>query len=148
MSPIYLNISDPDAGRIVTDIYDNEKSVRQGESIETYEDLSGDANYSETNPLPVNEKSIAAENGWTSWVRVKKGTRQLSVSISGLTAGDATVTLQGRKEGGTEVDVTTFTADARGIINEAEDTAEYRIGVKTGEYTSGTIIVRLGKEGI
>ena len=83
-------------------------------------------------------KSIGAQNTFTDKIRLNA---DFNVSISGTWAG--TVTLQRSFNGGAFVDVETFTANAEQTGKEVEGGIDYRIGIKTGEYTSGTAEVRL-----
>lgn len=95
-------------------------------------------------------RSITAQNTFTDEVEVNGvgNDRGLSISISGLTATGSTVTLQ-RSIGapGTWVDVDgqSFTADVATTYYDALDNQIifYRIGVKTGFYSSGTIACAL-----
>lgn len=83
---------------------------------------------------------IAAQNTFTA---AKQLQGNFNVSISGTFA--ATVAVQRSVDGSTWGDVNTYTApiEASGYEPEA---MYYRIGVKTGDYTSGTATVRLGAE--
>tara|TARA_S200002703_G_C3800562_1_gene247387 strand:+ start:4229 stop:4540 length:312 start_codon:yes stop_codon:yes gene_type:complete len=91
-------------------------------------------------------KTISAENTFTDAVLVRAG--YFSLSISGLS--DSTVTVQKSyqnvdNQAVTEwVDVDTFTADAEEVGFEPENRI-YRVGIKTGDYGSDTVIIRLGK---
>lgn len=92
--------------------------------------------------------SIAAENTFTSAISPARKVGAyfpegyLNVSISGTWSG--TVTLQRSFDSGsTWVDVETFTANDEGYLYDKERGILYRIGIKTGEYTSGTAVVRL-----
>ena len=115
-----------------------------GDSVETFEDLSADADFNQTSASPVNTKSITAQNTFTDAVPVNKD-QKLNVSVSGVTAGGGTVTLQRSFDAGSSwADVKTFTADEEGFVEDVEDEAVYRIGIKTGEYVGGTVVVRLG----
>jgi len=68
----------------------------------------------------------------------------LNLSIYGF--GTATVTLQIAYDFGTDwLDVKTYTSDVVERIWEYEEGVQFRVGVKTGDYTSGTIKVRLSK---
>lgn len=63
-----------------------------------------------------------------------------------LSAGtfSATVTVQRSFDNGvTWLDVATFSAPEENVGQEIESSIKYRIGVKTGDYVSGTIEVRL-----
>lgn len=66
-----------------------------------------------------------------------------NVSIYG--AFNATVTLQRSFDGGaTWLDCDTWSAPVQDVGDEPEG-AMYRLGVKTGDYVSGTVNVRLGQ---
>ena len=84
--------------------------------------------------------SITAENTFTTAVRLEG---YLNVSISGTFV--ATVTVQRSIDNSTWVDVDTWTSPAEDYGFEPE-LMWYRIGIKTGEFTSGTAVVRLGRE--
>lgn len=142
--PTYENVSDPNQGYMVKNIYDRERAVMQGDTIETYEDLSGNSDFSETSASPTNTVTITAQNTWTDGVRMKWRENRLNLSVSGVT--DSTVTLQRSEDGGTTwLDVQQFTANAETFIEDAGDDTLYRVGVKTGEYGTDTVVVLLGK---
>lgn len=84
-------------------------------------------------------KSAGDQNTFTDKIRLNK---TFNVSISGTWAG--TVTLQRSFDGGTTyTDVEVFTANAEKNGEEVEGGVDYRLGIKTGEYTSGTAELRL-----
>ena len=91
-------------------------------------------------------KEISAQNTFTDPVMVHAG--YFSLSISGLS--DSTVTVQKSYDIDDEdavsnwVDVDTFTADAEEVGFEPENRV-YRVGIKTGDYGSDTVTIRLGK---
>ncbi len=96
--------------------------------------------------------SLIAENTFTDWKRpyrdasLLRSEGSLDIIISGTWAG--TITVQKRHvHSGTPTDtfdVSTFTANtANDYIRDNSPTVEYRIGFKTGGYTSGTAEVRL-----
>lgn len=85
-------------------------------------------------------KSITAQNTFTDAVRLEG---YFNLSISGTWA--ATVTVQRSIDNATWVDVDTFTANSEEVGFEPE-LMWYRVGVKTGEFTSGTVVLRLGRE--
>lgn len=88
------------------------------------------------------QSTLSAQNTFTDWLDVYPGSANLS--ISGI-SGD-TVTLQRSFDGGTTIfDVTTFAADAERVFDEPEG-AKYRLGIKTGDYSAGTVICRLGQK--
>lgn len=87
-------------------------------------------------------KTITAENTWTDAVRIPAG--HFSLSIQGLS--DSTVTVQKSYDQTTITtwkDVDTFTSSAEEVGYDPED-AYYRVGVKTGQYGTDTILIRLG----
>ena len=90
------------------------------------------------------EKTITAENVFSDKIicAVTPETNMLNSSVSGTFS--ATVTLQRSFDNGSNwVDVKTFTAPEEGNVLDSESSVVYRIGVKTGEFTSGSISVRL-----
>jgi hypothetical protein len=84
--------------------------------------------------------SITAQNTFTTAVQLEG---YFNLSISGTWA--ATVTVQRSIDNSTWVDVDTFTTNTEDYGFEPE-LMWYRVGVKTGEFTSGTVVVRLGRE--
>jgi hypothetical protein len=89
--------------------------------------------------------TIAAQNTFTDHIHPadKPERPYLNLSVSGVS--DSTVTLQRTFDGGTTwLDVESYTADAEKVIEGAHEGAEaYRVGVKTGDYGSDTVLVRL-----
>lgn len=87
--------------------------------------------------------AISAQNTFTPWVALLG---EFNLSISGTWAG--TVTIQRTFDGGTTVlDVNTYTANIedRGSEPHGHGYTLYRVGIKTGQYTSGTANVRLNQ---
>ena len=84
--------------------------------------------------------SITAQNTFTTPVTVEG---YFNLSISGTFS--ATVTVQRSYDGVNWHDVDSFNAPAEEVGFEPES-IPYRIGVKTGNYTSGTVVIRLGEE--
>lgn len=88
--------------------------------------------------------SLSAANTYTDWMPLSKYSRLFHLSISGTWAG--TITLQRSVDGGTTpLDVATYTANIEDPGEEVEVGIVYRAGFKTGEYTSGTAVVRLSQ---
>lgn len=102
--------------------------------------------------------SLVAENTFTDWINPKIPCKSedahvhfLNISVGGTWAG--TITLQ-RRFGSTDAnsprDVTdgSFVHTTATVIEKSlydhESGVQYRIGFKTGDYTSGTALVRLG----
>lgn len=86
-------------------------------------------------------KTIAAENTFTDPVQINGW---FNISISGTFS--ATVFAQRSIDGTNWVDVNAWTVPVENVGMEPE-VMWYRVGVKTGGYTSGSIVVRLGAEG-
>jgi len=90
---------------------------------------------------PVVTKSIGVQNIFSDWLFVKG---YFNWSLWGTWVG--TVTLQRTFDGGsTQLDVTTSAANTESIKHEPEG-AYYRFGIKTGDYTSGTLQGRIGAD--
>jgi len=89
----------------------------------------------------VAEKSIAAENTFSGMVELRG---DFNLSLSGTWI--ATVWVQRSFDGGsTWMDVDSFTANVETVGTEGEPGMLYRFGVKTGGYTSGTVVGRLSQ---
>lgn len=93
-------------------------------------------------------KTITAANSFSDPLDVQGGHENVrgggfNVSVSGTFV--ATVTLQRSFDGGTTwLDVATYTSPAEAVGFEPEGCL-YRIGVKTGDFVSGSINVRVGQ---
>jgi len=84
--------------------------------------------------------SLTAQNTFTDSVKLEG---YFNISISGTFA--ATVFVQRSIDNSTWVDVNSFTAPFEGTGFDPEF-MWYRIGIKTGGFTSGTAVVRIGRE--
>jgi hypothetical protein len=84
--------------------------------------------------------SAGAQNIFSPALPVPSKTA-VSVSVSGTFVG--TVTLQRRFDGGAWHDHSTWTAIAE-TTYDVDEGGELRIGIKTGGYTSGTAVCRIG----
>ena len=84
--------------------------------------------------------SLSAQNTFTDTV-THEG--YFNLSITGTFA--ATVTVQRSFNGSDWHDVDSFTGPAEEVGFEPES-IYYRAGIKTGDYTSGTVNIRLGHE--
>lgn len=83
-------------------------------------------------------KTITAQNTFTDIMQIDKG-QSVAVSISGISS--TTVTLQRRyNAAGDWRDISTYTADAE-FDYLAATGMEIRLGVKTGDFGSGTVII-------
>ena len=86
-------------------------------------------------------RSVTAENQFTDGAELHG---YFNLSISGTWT--ATVTLQRSFDGGsTWFDVGARTENIQEYGLEPEDSVQYRVGVKTGDFTSGTIVLRLSQ---
>lgn len=94
--------------------------------------------------------AIEAEDTFTDWIKPKEvsciqdvNSHFLNISIAGTWVG--TVTLQRRfSASDSPRDVEDFTANSEEALYDHEERVEYRIGIKTDNYSSGTANVRLG----
>jgi hypothetical protein len=86
-------------------------------------------------------KSITAQNTFSDEITIQG---YFNVSITGI-AGGTVVTVQRQTgvDGTTFTDVDTFSSNTETYGYEPE-AVQYKIGVKTGDYGSGTCKVRLG----
>ena len=88
-------------------------------------------------------KAITGENQWTDAIEVRGG---FDLSIDGSFV--ATVTVQRSFDGGVSWgDVDTFTAPIE-TYGVQPHSALYRVGVATGDYTSGALGVALYEENL
>jgi len=94
-----------------------------------------------------NEKSVGAQNQFTEAIDPLAGF--LAISVGGFLDSPAfvgTVTLQRSfDDASTWKDVDSYTADEETMIDAPVSGIFYRLGVKTGDYTSGTANVGLYK---
>ena len=98
--------------------------------------------------------TATAENMFTDWVsptsqipRSDKGHGRLNLSVSGTFV--ATVTLQRRfADDSVAKAVETYTAATEQTVVDYEPGVEYRVGVATGNFTSGSVSLRLSKQGV
>jgi hypothetical protein len=92
-------------------------------------------------PKALVTKSITAENTFSDSISLSQ---KFNVSLSGTWV--ATVFLQRSFDGGTTwVDVKSWTANTQEAGEEPESGILYRLGVKTGGFTSGTVVCRLSQ---
>lgn len=85
-------------------------------------------------------KSITAENTFSDAIAPQGG---FNFSLSGTWVGK--VHLQRSFDGTTWLDIINYTTPTEEIGDEPENGVLYRFGVKTGNYTSGTIVGRISK---
>lgn len=88
------------------------------------------------------DESISAQNTWSDGISFAVGIFDLSISGTFT----ATITLQRSFNGGSSWhDVETFTQAVEAVVDNADNTVKWRIGVATGDYTNGTAEVRLSQ---
>ena len=86
-------------------------------------------------------RSISAENLYTDSAEIQG---YFNISISGTWVGKVTAQ-RSFDLGSTWFDVATWTANTQEYGYEPERKVYYRVGIKTGEYTSGTAVIRLSQ---
>ena len=87
--------------------------------------------------------SITAQNTFTTALDVQG---YFSLSVDGIAGGSIVTVQRSFDAGSTWKDVETYTADIETYGFEPEPVS-YRVGIKTGDFGSGTTVVRLGREG-
>lgn len=87
--------------------------------------------------------SVAAQNTFTEAAEFD-ARRPFNLSVSGTWAGTATLQ-RSFDAGSTWVDVDSYTANTEKLIDTTEAGVLWRLGVKTGGYTSGTAVCRLSQ---
>lgn len=91
--------------------------------------------------IKIVSRSIDSESKWTDSVKLSG---YFNLSISGTWIGKATIQRSFDK-GDTWLNVDTWTANTEEFGMEPEKDVYYRIGVKEGDYTSGTVNLRLSQ---
>ena len=87
------------------------------------------------------KETITAQNTFTEWAQLKG---EADLSISGLS--DSVVTVQRTLDNGETIkDIENFTADVEKIIVSSIAGTLYRVGVKTGDYGSDTVLVEISQ---
>lgn len=94
------------------------------------------------------EKSITAENQFTDQLQLPALTdpqKKTAFNLSIFGGFVATITVQRSFDGGsTWLDTGTFSSPDEFIGEEIESSVKIRAGVKTGDFTSGQVDIRLG----
>jgi len=93
-------------------------------------------------PKIVEKKAtLTAQNTFTEWAQIK-GVADLS--ISGVS--DSTVTVQRSFDNGTTVkDIESFNVDTEKTIECSVSGIRYRVGIKTGDYGTDTVLVEISQ---
>jgi len=87
---------------------------------------------------------VTAQNTFTVGVKLSPAPLEFGVWINYAAGAIATVTLQrSSDEGVTWEDIETFTATAQRNARSDSPKTLYRLGVKTGEFTMGTITLKI-----
>ena len=133
-----MEVQHPPGITVPTNILD------RGDSIQTIPFLAipdSIAAYTVNQLIAASDASAATENTYTTAIYISG---YFNLSISGTWAG--TVTVQRSWDLGTSwVDVSTYTANTQKVGFEPEENIQYRVGIKTGGYTSGTAVMRLSQ---
>lgn len=88
--------------------------------------------------------SVTAENQFSDWLQLIYG-EKASISISGTWSATVTIQRKRRTEAATAArDVLSFSANAE-LTLDNQGVWDYRIGVKTGGFSSGTVVAELSK---
>ena len=90
---------------------------------------------------PVATETITAQNTFTDWAEIAGDGH---ISVSGIS--DSTITVQRSfDEGSTIKDVESFVADFEKVINGGGSRVFYRVGIKTGDYGTDTVVCRVSQ---
>ena len=85
--------------------------------------------------------TLTAQNTFTPWVEIRG---HADVSISGVT--DSTVTVQRTfDDAATVKDIESFTGPVEKQLDGSIQGAKYRIGIKTGNYGSDTVLCEISQ---
>lgn len=93
-----------------------------------------------TRPVGQVTASLTAQNTFTDPLEIRG---DADLSASGIT--DSTVTVQRSFDGTIWKDVEQFTADFEKMVTGSEQGVAYRIGIKTGDYGSDTVVCEISK---
>lgn len=116
-------------------------------SVPTFASTHVGAIFSLTASGQTRSVSVTAQNTFSSSITIT-GTstaRAMGLVITGLTGTGTTITLQQSTDNATFSDYTAYTTDQSTTVNDGLDnqTIYYRIGCKTGGYSSGTVACTL-----
>lgn len=89
------------------------------------------------------DASLTAANTFSDVLSISG---EFSFSLSGTWV--ATVHVQKRHDGGSWLDVDSFSSNSEEIGEESEREVDYRFGIKAGNFTSGTVVGRIARGGI
>ena len=91
------------------------------------------------------DKTITAENQWSDWATFGKG--EADLDLGGTFAATVTVERRCKNTGGDYGPTVSFTFAQAGtfILDCNQHQPEYRVGVATGNFTSGPVVARLAQ---
>lgn len=92
--------------------------------------------------MPATTKTISTANTWTDAVHII-GDFNLSILASTSPAFDGTVTVQRSSDGTNWRDVSTWVSVSSEEVGYDPMKNYYRAGIKTGEYTAGSVTLTL-----
>ncbi len=85
--------------------------------------------------------TLTAQNTFTDFVALRGNG---DISVSGIS--DSTVTVQRSFDGGsTFKDIEAFTADFERTVDASEQGTLYRVGIKTGDYGTDTVLCEISQ---
>lgn len=87
-------------------------------------------------------KSVAAENIFSDEVVLEPG--EFNLQLSGTWVATVTV-LRKFNDDATWYPVETFTENGAYVGSEPGRKVTYKVGVETGDYTSGTVVIRISQ---
>lgn len=144
--PTYRN--DGDITYKVLNSDDEVEFVAPGHSVSTFDDPDI-PDFTETASTPADNITVdeapGEDGSFTSAIKPDEDTGQLNLSVQGAT-WTATVTVQRSFDSGsTWYDIGTKTANIETSYTDYDPDVLYRAGVKYEGYTSGSVVIRLGK---
>lgn len=131
----------------INDVNGVVQTVPPGGTVQTY-DENVPTDFHKISDAPVYNRSvsrtISGQNTFTESIKPNGG---LDIEISGTFS--ATVTLQRSWDDFSNVsDVDNFTEADEKYMEDPDTNVKYRIGIKTGEYTSGNATVKLSRRSV
>lgn len=90
------------------------------------------------------ETTLTGENQFSPALSLQARTYSFNVSVRGTFVATVTVQRSFDRQA-TWGDVKGYTVPAEEVGEDFEQMVDYRIGIKTGDYTSGSVDVRIGQ---